>query len=58
MRQRPSFNQSCAETCAGLSAGVLAQKDARVIHETIVYSQSQRKNQQVLLNVAAETNCH
>lgn len=40
--------------CANLRAGVTVGMDACVIHENLVYGQSQ----QVLINAAAETDRH
>lgn len=47
--------QSCLEMCVDLRAGVKVRKDLSVIHENSVYGQSQRMNQRVLINAAAET---
>lgn len=52
------IHQSCIETQADLSAGVVLQKDACVIPENLVYGRSQQTTQQVLINVLPETDRH
>lgn len=50
--------QSCIKMCADLSARDVVRKDACLFHENSVNSQSQRTNQWVLINPAAENGCH
>lgn len=47
-----------AQKRADLSAGLMVQKAARVIHENFVNSQSQHTIQRVLIKVAAQTDRH
>ena len=50
--------QSCVKMGADLSAELVLWQDTRVIYETFVSDQSQRMNDQVLINAVAEFNCH
>ena len=50
--------QSCVKTGADLSAELVVQQDTRVIYETFVSDQSQRTNDRVLINAAAEFDRH
>lgn len=46
--------QSCVESFADLSTGIMVHKDISVINENFVYRKSQCTNQQDLINAAAE----
>ena len=50
--------QSCMKTGADLSAELVLQQDTRVIYETFVSDQFQHTNDRVLINMAAEFDCH
>lgn len=50
--------QSNVETSADSSAEIILRQGSRVIHETFVSRQSERKNDRVLINVAAENKRH
>ena len=50
--------QSCVKTGTDLSAELVVQQDTRVIYETFVSDQSQRTNDRVLINAAAEFDRH
>ena len=46
--------QSCMEMGADLSSELVVRQDTRVIYETFISDQSQRTNDRVLINAAAE----
>lgn len=50
--------QSKVETSTDSRAEIILRQVSRVIHETFVSRQPQRKNDQALINVMAENNCH
>ena len=51
--------QSCVKSAgADLSAELVLRQDTRVISETFVSDQSQRTNDRVLINAAAEFDHH
>lgn len=50
--------QSCVKTGSDLSAQLVGRQDTRVIFEIFVSDQSQRMNDRVLINAAAEFDRH
>ena len=50
--------QYCVETRADPSAEMILGQRSRLIHQTFVSHQTQRKNDRVLINVAAENYRH